>query len=1591
MTLPVEPNAAEALLASTFQSMLFGRVPEEDLAPYERETLSTISTAALLRFETRKAGVADIRLSDVALPSGAVITILEAINDDMPFLLASTLAELTERGLTASLVAHPIIAVRRNEDGRLTALGGLAGSAVTADFARESLIHIHLPQIADPEERDSLIATLETIHAEVRLAVRDWQTMRVRLADVARRYRETPPMLPADEIAEAVQFMDWMLADNFSFLGMRAYRFEDDDLAGEPVAGEGLGILSDPSVKVLRRGSEFQTMTPEVRAFLSEPQALIIAKANVRSRIHRRVHMDYVGVKLIDEKGKLEGELRIIGLLTSTAYTGSTRVIPYIRHKVARVMMKAGFDLASHSGKALLNVLENYPRDELFQLDVDTLYAFATDAMSLTERPRVRALIRSDRFDRFVSALIYVPKDRYDTQTRVRIGEYLARMFDGRVSAAYPSYPEGPLARTHYIIGRDSGPTPRIERKVIEAGLIDIITTWRDKLRQTLAGQGGAADQGLVARYGEAFSAAYREAFTPQDSLADIAVLEKLTPAQPVGVDLYRKAGDKGRLASLKLYARGEPLQLSKRVPMLENLGFQVDNERTYRVRAGKGEIDCYLHDMAIERARGGEIDIDAIDERVEETLLAVMAGRVESDHFNTLVTEAGLMTREAMMLRAYGRYLSQIGVPFSLDSMADALAKYPAITAGLVALFRLRFDPRREEDRAARLAASAELAAKIRRLFETVTNLDEDRIFRRYLNLIEATVRTNYYQSSADGADRPTLCFKFDCKAVEGLPLPKPLFEIFVHSARVDGVHLRFGKVARGGIRWSDRAADFRTEILGLVKAQQVKNAVIVPVGAKGGFYPKRLPPASDREAWLKEGTESYKLFIGSLLDVTDNLNGSAIVPPADVVRLDGDDPYLVVAADKGTATFSDTANAISLQRGHWLGDAFASGGSQGYDHKKMGITARGAWECVRRHFREIDIDIQKEPFTVAGVGDMSGDVFGNGMLLSPAIKLVAAFDHRDIFLDPAPDPAQSLAERQRLFALPRSSWQDYDKGLISAGGGVFSRSAKEIPLSPEVQALLGLAAETATPAEVMTAILKAKVDLLWFGGIGTYIRASDETDQQAGDRANDAIRITGSDVHARVIGEGANLGCTQRGRIEAAKRGVKLNTDAIDNSAGVNTSDVEVNLKIALATPVGDGRLTDEARNTLLASMTDDVAALVLRNNYLQSLAISLSERKGAAGLFHLQQLMQGLEARGRLDRGVEYLPGDAEIARRMAAGESATRPELAVLLAYAKLAFFDDLIGSKTPDDPYFADELDRYFPSEVREAFPDAVQGHRLRREIIATQLSNIVVNRCGPGAIARFADETGADTAAIAAAYALTRDSFGLLDLNGAIDALDALVGGDTQLDLYAAVQDMIVTRMSWFLRNVDLSQGIGPEVKRFRTGIEAARTSMETLLPAAMKDDLRRRFSGWVGRGTPDKIAARVVELPALEAAPDAVLVAEQTGTSVAEALSTLYTLSEKFAVARIKAASAGIRTADRFERLAVDRAVDGLDLSLRRLAADILARYGAGAEGLEKFEAARGRDVARITATIADIVAGGLTQAKLTVAANMVGDLARG
>jgi glutamate dehydrogenase len=1585
-----------ANVPKSFTEALLGRAAPEDLAPYGAREIAALAERAWSLLDVRPSGTAKIRFEAAA---GAVvgdhlkdISVLEIVNDDMPFLVDSVMAELVERGLDVRLVVHPVFTLTRDQEGRLQQFGAAAAGA--KDCIKESFIHIHVGRIGDSIARGVVVEALQQVLADIRCCVSDWRAMLKHLAEIIAGLKQSPPPLAPEELSEAVQFLDWLIADNFTFLGIRHYQVSDDGkvLVLEPQFETGLGVLREREMRVVRRGAQQVAITPEIRAFLNEPRLLFVTKSALRSRVHRHVYMDYIGIRRFHPDGRLAGEVRIVGLFTSTAYTRSTRSIPYLRRKVDAVLARAGFDPDGHSGKALVNVLENYPRDELFQIDEDMLYGFALAILQLDERPRVRVLPRRDRFDRFVSVFVFVPRDRYDSAVRREIGDYLAGAYNGHVSAFHPFFPEGQMVRVHFIIGRQAGAAPDPEWAQLEAAVRDIVRTWTDGLIESLnIVHAGAKAETLAERYREAFSEGYREAYSPEAAVGDIKIIEGLSAARPLGVDFHRRDRDAGVCIGLKVWSRGRPIPLSERVPVLENMGFQVVDEQTFEIGIGaKTAPNVWFHDMVLQRVDGGAVDLSAAKPRLEATFLMVMRGAAENDGYNALVLAATLMWREVALLRAISRYLRQIRVPYSQDYMWATLVKHAGIAAEIVRLFHARFDPRFTAATDERAASEAAITAKIEEDLRAVESLDEDRILRRFVNVVGAAERTNFYQIDPGGQAQPIIAIKFASRRLDGMPVPKPLYEIMIYSPRVEAVHLRFGKVARGGIRWSDRPQDFRTEILGLVKAQQVKNAVIVPVGAKGGFVPKRLPKGP-REAVLEEGTETYRLFMSTLLDLTDNLGPEGIIPPANVVRHDGDDPYLVVAADKGTATFSDIANAIAEEHGFWLGDAFASGGSAGYDHKKMGITARGAWESVKRHFRELGIDVGKKPFSVVGVGDMSGDVFGNGMLRERTTKLVAAFDHRDIFIDPTPDPEKSFAERARLFALPRSSWQDYDKSLISAGGAVFSRSLKEIKLSSQARQLVGLATETVNPQQLMSALLKMPADLLWFGGIGTYVRAVAETDDAVGDRANDAIRVTGADLKCKVVGEGANLGMTQRGRVEAALAGVRLNTDAIDNSAGVNTSDVEVNFKIALAPVTRDGRLSRAARDALLTEMTEDVAALVLRNNYLQTLALSLEARRGLEYLGFQQRLMQNLERRGLLDRAVELLPDDNELVERRRRAQALTRPELAVLLAYSKLALCDELLESNVPDDPYLGRELARYFPAALNERFPDAIAQHRLRREIIATSLANSIINRGGPSFAVRIEDQTGANAPRLAAAFAAVRDSYDMVALNAEIDQLDNAIPATLQLDLYAAVQDLLRDRLVWFLRNADLAAGLATVVAHYREGIAMVAAVLADVLPPDAAAARVGRVRELADQGVPAALARRFADLPGLTPAPDIISVADRTKQPIADVAATYFATEAYFRLDGIVRAARRLEVSDYFDRLALERALAAIGDAERRLTAAMAQGAGRkGSEAVEVWMAPRRQEVDRIRAQVAEIATSGLTLSKLSVAASLLGDLVR-
>lgn len=1559
---------------------LLARAPAEDIAAYDvadLERAADLASRAVARHRKGESVVAVEADSGVSC-GGRPVTVITVVNDNMPFLFDSILGEIAETSGQPTLVTHPIVTVRHDESGVVQ----LPGDSGKEDDDRLSVVHVHIPRLS-AEQAAGLTERLRKMLGQVRAAVTDWKRMLARLDQAISEFRYSAVPLDKKSVAEAIAFLEWLRDDNFTFLGMREFKYVGGQESGtlERADKPGLGILSDPDVLVLRRGTEAVTTTPEIRAFLHGPEPLIVTKANAKSSVHRRIYLDYIGVKTYTAKGALAGELRIVGLFTSTAYTRSVMKIPYLRSKAETVIAKSGFDPHDHSGKALINTLESYPRDELFQVPVPILRKHASAILGLIERPRVRALVRVDQFDRFVSVIVFVPRDRYDSVVREKIGAYLKTVFEGRLSAYYPAFPEGGLARVHFIIGRSGGKTPKVDQATIEAALRDIVRTWEDALSEAAEAAGSdPALKAIAARFPES----YRDTFTAAVALADAGRIARIGAANPIAIDYYRHGDQNAHQASLKIYHYGSPVALSRRVPVLENVGFRVISERTFEVSDETSGM-VFIHDMELENSYGKPIDLADGGALFEDAFLSVWRGDVDNDAYNGLAQTAGLWSGEITILRAYGRYLQQAGIPQSQDFIAAALNRYPEIARGLHQLFVARLGPKAETEG---VVAAKHLKAKIKDALEEVPNIDDDTIIRRYLNLIEASLRTNHFVADTKEKGQ-SLAIKLDSQAVDGLPAPRPWREIFVYGSEVEGVHLRFGPVARGGLRWSDRAQDYRTEVLGLVKAQQVKNAVIVPVGAKGGFYPKRLPVGGTRDAIFEAGTSAYKNFVSSLLSITDNIGVEGVIPPAGVVRRDPDDPYFVVAADKGTATFSDTANAISEKHGFWLDDAFASGGSAGYDHKKMGITAKGAWEAVKRHFREMNRDIQTSPFTVVGVGDMSGDVFGNGMLLSPATRLIAAFDHRDIFIDPDPDMAASLAERQRMFALPRSSWQDYDKSKLSEGGVIVSRSQKSITLPAAAAAAIGLGKTTATPVEIMNAILKAPVDLLWFGGIGTYVRGSGETNQDVGDRANDAIRVTALEVRAKVIGEGANLGVTQRARIEFGIDGGRCNSDAIDNSGGVNCSDVEVNIKIALASAMRKGSLARPARNKLLAEMTEEVGGLVLSNNYQQTLALSLARKRGLADIAHQARFMTALEARGLLDRAVETLPSPAALAEREARGEPLTRAELGVLLAYAKIVLFSDIVASDVPDDPHFDRDLMGYFPERMAKKFAGEIRDHRLRREIIARVVANDLVNRGGPSFVNRLQEATGRSAADVVRTFAVVRDGFALPALYREIDALDNQIDGQMQLDLYQSVSRLIFVTSGWYLKNDLDSVPLGQRIAELQEARKALEPKLTALLPAFSRERIEERRHGLFKGGAPEKLAEKLALAEVGELIPDIALTARTANADIVSAAKAFFAVSDAFRIPRVEEAARSIMPPDYYDQLALSRASDTIGAARRGIAVAALTAHGKAVDAVAAWLEAGGERVARIRERLQALTEGGeITVSRLSVASGLMSDL---
>ncbi|GGY66675.1 NAD-glutamate dehydrogenase [Streptomyces olivaceoviridis] len=1521
--------------------------------------------------ETRPQGTANVRVHTPTVEENGWTcshTVVEVVTDDMPFLVDSVTNELTRQGRGIHVVIHPQFVVRRDLTGKLIEVLPARSAGLTGDLPHdthvESWIHVEIDRETDRADLKQITADLLRVLSDVREAVEDWEKMResaIRIADNLEG-EPVPGDLPGPEVEEARELLHWLADDHFTFLGYREYQLRDDDtLAAVP--GTGLGILrSDPHHAEDDQhpvSPSFERLPADARAKAREHKLLVLTKANSRATVHRPSYLDYIGVKKFDADGNVVGERRFLGLFSSAAYTESVRRVPVIRRKVDEVLERAGFSPNSHDGRDLLQILETYPRDELFQTPVAELQSIATSVLYLQERRRLRLYLRQDEYGRYYSALVYLPRDRYTTGVRLRIIDILKEELGG-ISVDFTAWnTESILSRLHFVVrvppGTELPELSDADKERIEARLVEAARSWADAFAEALTAECGeerAAE--VLRRYNNAFPEGYKADHSPRAAVADLVHLEQLSEDRTFSLSLYEPVGAAPEERRFKIYQKGGSVSLSKVLPVLSRLGVEVTDERPYELRCAD-RTTAWIYDFGLRMPRaagGGEYLGDDARERFQEAFAATWTGQAENDGFNALVLSAGLTWRQAMVLRAYAKYLRQAGSTFSQDYMEDTLRNNVHTTRLLVSLFEARMSPERQQ---AGVEITDALLEELDAALEQVASLDEDRILRSFLTVIKATLRTNFFQDASGGRPHDYVSMKFDPQAIPDLPAPRPAYEIWVYSPRVEGVHLRFGKVARGGLRWSDRREDFRTEILGLVKAQMVKNTVIVPVGAKGGFVAKQLPdPSVDRDAWLAEGIASYKTFISALLDITDNMVAGEVVPPRDVVRHDGDDTYLVVAADKGTATFSDIANEVANTYSFWLGDAFASGGSAGYDHKGMGITARGAWESVKRHFRELGVDTQSEDFTVVGIGDMSGDVFGNGMLLSEHIRLVAAFDHRHIFIDPTPDAAVSYAERRRLFELPRSSWADYNTELLSAGGGIFPRTAKSIPLNSHIREALGIEGKVTkmTPADLMKTILTAPVDLLWNGGIGTYVKASPESNGDVGDKANDAIRVDGQDLRVKVVGEGGNLGLTQLGRIEFALHGGKINTDAIDNSAGVDTSDHEVNIKILLNGLVADGDMTVKQRNKLLAQMTDEVGALVLRNNYAQNTALANALFQAKDMLHAQQRFIRHLVREGHLDRALEFLPTDRQIRERLAQGQGLTSPETAVVLAYTKITVAEELLHTSLPDDPYLRGLLHAYFPTALRERFADAIDNHPLRREITTTVLVNDTVNTGGTTYLHRLREETGASLEEIVRAQTAARAIFRSAPVWDAVEGLDNQVDAAVQTRIRLHSRRLVERGTRWLLNNRPQPLQLAETVEFFAERVERVWQELPKLLRGADVEWYQHVYDELSAAGVPDELATRVAGFSSAFPTLDIVSVADRMGKEPLDVAEVYYDLADRLDITQLMDRIIELPRADRWQSMARASIREDLYAAHAALTADVLAVGNGTSTPEQRFKA---------------------------------------
>ncbi|TQN40810.1 glutamate dehydrogenase [Blastococcus colisei] len=1555
--------------------------PAAEVLGHEPAELAELALGHLRLAEVRPPGSATVDAH--ALPDGRAVVRL--VTDDMPYLVDSVTAEVVRQGFTLAHIVHPVVVVRRDLRGQILAFcDSSAAAGCGADALTESWMAVVLDGPLDEEASTDLVTGLRTVLDDVRAVDEDAERLRTRLLELAGRLDELVGVAspsgtdadPADDPAEAAALLRWLADGNFVLLGAR--EVEQATGRGKPsaavVPGTGLGVLrSDTDM------SEPTTRLPE--AVRTPGQHLLtVTKADTRSPVYRRAWLDLVAVTLPPDRDGRARQFRFVGLFPSAAYTSSVVDVPLVRRRVAEVVARSGVPADSHTGKELLEVLETYPRDELLQVGADQLLPVATAVLHLKERRQTRLFLRQDPTGRFWSALVYVPRDRYTTEVRLAMQQLLLERLGGASIEYTARSTESVLARLHFVVrvpvGRRGSPKPMtVDVDALQAELAAAARSWTDELADALQARHGAEAEKLLSRVADAFPTGYQQDFSAEQAVDDLTRLDGLAPGQ-ISMRLWTPKGAAAGERRLSIYRVGQRLLLSEVLPVLQNMGVDVVDERPYEIdRIGAPPTWIYDFGVAVPAA---ELPlIRSLPERFTEAVSAVWRGEAEDDGLGALVLLAGLNWRQVSVVRAYVQWLRQAGLPFGQSYVEQTLAAHPDVVARLVLLFETRFSPGRGNGRAER---QEELVEALQASIGEVASLDADRVLSSLLAAVTATQRTTYYAMSSSAS--PALAVKLDPHAVPDLPEPRPAREVWVSSPRVMGIHLRFGAVARGGLRWSDRREDLRTEVLGLVKAQMVKNTVIVPTGAKGGFVVKNPPPdGASRDEVVAEGQACYTIFIGALLSLTDNLVDGTVVPPEKVVRHDGDDTYLVVAADKGTATFSDLANSVAIERGFWLGDAFASGGSVGYDHKAMGITARGAWESVTRHFRELGVDVQAQDFTVVGIGDMSGDVFGNGMLLSEHIRLVAAFDHRHVFVDPNPDAAASFAERRRLFGLQRSSWADYNRSRISAGGGVWPRTAKAIPVSEPMRAALGIAdgADTLTPVDLIRAILLAPVDLLFNGGIGTYVKASTESALDAGDKANDAVRVDGEKLRARVVGEGGNLGLTQRGRVEYALTGGRVNTDAIDNSAGVDTSDHEVNIKIALNRVVDDGEIDAAGRAALLGEMADEVAAAVLADNHDQNATLAVEATSARSLLDAHERLLRSLERSGRLVRSVEALPDDRALAERRRDGHALTSPELSVLLAYAKLETGDVVLQTDLPDDPALEDLLTSYFPSRLRERFPAAITGHPLRREIIATALTNRAVNIAGATGLFRLSQETGVPLDRVVRAHVVARAVFDVDRQWDAVGALDNHVSATTQVELRTEVTRLAERTARWLLRQPDLVADPAPPVAavrdRFASSVTAVRAALPHWLLGAEAEAYAARVARLQEAGVPPELSAEAAAAPLLPAALDLAVVTERTGAPVALSGPVMQCLSERLGLVPLRELVLALPRDRRWPSMARASLRDDLASETASLTEDVLSARRSDEDEPKELVAAwvAGWDAtqARSAAQLADIASG--------------------